>query len=101
MSVSIEEVQQVASLARLEIADEDLEPMARQLSAILDYVAQLQQINTDEVEPLAHPLDIHNVFRADALTPSLPYAEALANAPVQRNAPVRDGAYFSVPAVLD
>ena len=55
--------------------------MTRQLSAILDYVDQLQQVNTDGVEPLAHPLPIHNVFRDDEPAPSLPVDEALANAP--------------------
>ena len=61
----------VAHLARLELSAADLALMTRQLSAILDYVNQLQQVDTEGVEPLAHPLPIHNVFRADEPRPSL------------------------------
>ena len=85
----------VAHLARLELSPADRERMARQLSTILDYVDQLKQVNTDGVEPLAHPLKVHNVFRLDEPRPSLTVDEALANAPD------RHGDYFGVPAVLD
>jgi aspartyl-tRNA(Asn)/glutamyl-tRNA(Gln) amidotransferase subunit C len=93
--MSPDEVRWVAHLARLELADEELPDMTRQLSAIIDYVNQLQALNTDNVEPLAHPLDIHNVFRDDAPAPSLPVDAALANAPA------RSGDFYSVPAVLE
>ena len=95
MSLSADEVRWVAHLARLELSDAELETTTRQLSAILDYVNQLQQINTDGVEPLAHPLPIHNVFRADEPAPSLPVDAALANAPSWQVD------FYSVPAVLD
>ena len=95
MSLTGEHVRWVAHLARLELSDAELETMARQLSAILDYVNQLQQVNTDGVEPLAHPLPLHNVFRDDEPVPSLPVAAALANAPDRR------GDFYGVPAVLD
>ena len=95
MSLSIAEVRKVATLARLELADADLETAAGQLSAILDYVAQLQQLDTDGVEPLAHPLPVQNVFRPDEPAPSLPVDAAL------QNAPNRLGDYFGVPAVFD
>jgi aspartyl-tRNA(Asn)/glutamyl-tRNA(Gln) amidotransferase subunit C len=95
MSLTAEQVRWVAHLARLELSDAELETMTRQLSAILDYVGQLQTVNTDGVEPLAHPLPLHNVFRADELRPSLPVADALANAPE------RHGDFYGVPAVLD
>jgi aspartyl-tRNA(Asn)/glutamyl-tRNA(Gln) amidotransferase subunit C len=94
MSLSINEVRKVAQLARLELSEADLALMQQQLSAILDYVDQLNQLNTDDIEPLAHPLPIHNVFRPDTETPSLPVEEAL------RNAPSRVGDYFGVPAVF-
>ena len=55
----------------------------------------MQQVNTDGVEPLAHALEVHNVFRADEPAPSLPVDEALANAPDRR------GDFYGVPAVLD
>ena len=86
MSLTPQEVQAVAHLARLELTDAELATMTRQLSAILDYVAQLQQVNTDGVEPLAHALPVHNVFRDDEPAPSLPVDEALANAPDRRTA---------------
>ena len=69
--------------------------MQQQLSAILDYVELLNTLNTDGVEPLAHPLPVQNVFRPDEEAPSLPPDEAL------RNAPNRVGDYFGVPAVFD
>jgi aspartyl-tRNA(Asn)/glutamyl-tRNA(Gln) amidotransferase subunit C len=90
-----EQVAWVAHLARLELSPADLTLMAKQLSAILDYVDQLKQVNTDGVEPLAHPVEVQNVFRADESAPCLPVDAALANAPE------RLGDYFGVPAVLD
>src|SRR5688572_10756303 len=95
MSLWLDQVRKVASLARLELSEDDLARMQRELSAILDYVDQLQQLDTDGVEPLAHPLPVRNVFRADEPAPSLPVDEAL------RNAPARAGDYFAVPAVFD
>jgi aspartyl-tRNA(Asn)/glutamyl-tRNA(Gln) amidotransferase subunit C len=79
----------------LELTDAELETMTPQLSAIVDYVNQLQQVNTEGVEPMAHALEIHNVFRADEPAPSLPVDEALANAPQ------RQGDFYAVPAVLE
>src|SRR5204863_3311633 len=95
MSLTADDVRWVAHLARLQLTDAELEMMTRQLGAILDYVDQLKQVNTEGVEPLAHPLKVHNVFRPDEPRPSLPVDEALANAPA------RQGDYFAVPAVLE
>jgi aspartyl-tRNA(Asn)/glutamyl-tRNA(Gln) amidotransferase subunit C len=95
MSLSPDEVRWVAHLARLELSDAELATMTRQLSAILDYVKQLQQVDTEGVEPLAHALEVHNVFRADEPAPSLPVDAALANAPDRR------GDFYGVPAVLE
>jgi aspartyl-tRNA(Asn)/glutamyl-tRNA(Gln) amidotransferase subunit C len=95
MSLSPDQVAWVAHLARLDLTPADRDRMARQLSAILDYFDQLNRVNTDGVEPLAHPLTVQNVFRADEPQPSLTVDEALANAPDRR------GDYFGVPAVLD
>ena len=95
MSLSIDEVRKVATLARLELTDAELERAVGQLSPIIDYVHQLAQLKTDGVEPLAHPLPIQNVFRADEPGTCLSPDEALANAPV------RYGDYFGVPAVFD
>ena len=93
--MSPDEVRWVAHLARLEISDDELPVMTRHLSAIIAYVNQLQELDTDGVEPLAHALDIHNVFREDVPAPSLSVDAALANAPA------RKGDFYSVPAVLE
>ena len=95
MSLSTAEVRWIAHLARLELSDADVETMTRQLGAVVDYMAQLQQVNTDGVAPLAHAVELHNVFRADEPAPSLPVDAALANAPQ------RQGDFYRVPAVLD
>jgi aspartyl-tRNA(Asn)/glutamyl-tRNA(Gln) amidotransferase subunit C len=95
MSLSAEQVRWVASLARLELTNAELEAMTSQLSRIVDYVGQLQELNTDGIEPLAHALEIANVFRADEPQPSLSTDAALANAPR------RCGDFYAVPAVLN
>ena len=95
MALTPEEGRWVAHLARLELSDAELATLTRQLAAIVEYVDQLRQVNTDGVEPLAHALAVQNVFRADEPAPSLPVDEALANAPQ------RQGDFFRVPAVLD
>ena len=95
MSLSADEIRKVASLARLELSPVELAKMTEQLSAILDYFDQLKQVPTGGVEPLAHPLNVHNVFRDDEPVPSLSVDAALANAPD------RQGDFFGVPAVLD
>ena len=100
MSLSADEVAWVAHLARLELTADELATLTRQLSSIVDYVAQLQQVDTEGVEPLAHALTVHNVFRDDEPTPSLSVDEALANAP-DRRTNAKGEAFYGVPAVLD
>ena len=95
MSLTLDEVRKVAKLGRLELSDPDLVLMQQQLSAILDYVAQLNELDTTDVEPLAHPLPVENVFRPDQPVTSLSVDAAL------QNAPNRIGDYFGVPAVFD
>jgi aspartyl-tRNA(Asn)/glutamyl-tRNA(Gln) amidotransferase subunit C len=95
MSLTADDVRWVAHLARLQLSDAELATMTRQLAAILDYVDLLKQVNTEGVEPLAHPLPVHNVFRDDEPAPSLPTDAALANTPD------RHGDFYGVPAVLD
>ena len=95
MSLTLDQVKKVAALARLDLPAADLAKMADQLNAILGYVDQLAEVNTDGVEPMAHPLPVRNVFRDDVPTPSLPVDAAL------QNAPVRLADFFGVPAVLN
>jgi aspartyl-tRNA(Asn)/glutamyl-tRNA(Gln) amidotransferase subunit C len=95
MSLAADQVRWVAHLARLELSEHELAAMTRELAAILEYIDQLQKIDTTGVEPLAHPLPIHNVFRDDEPGLSLSVDEALANAPD------RHGDFYGVPAVLE
>jgi aspartyl-tRNA(Asn)/glutamyl-tRNA(Gln) amidotransferase subunit C len=94
MSLTTDDVRWIAHLARLQLADAEVQSMTRDLGAILEYVNQLAQVNTDGIEPLAHPLDVRNVFRTDEPAPSLSADAALANAPDRR------GDFYGVPAVL-
>ncbi len=95
MSLSIEDVAKVALLARLRLSREELATFTSQLNSIVDYVAQLQELDTTGVEPLAHGVEVRNVFRADVRGPALEREKALANAPR------RDQVAFLVPAVLE
>ena len=90
-----DQVRWVAHLARLDIDDAELALFTRQLSAILDYVSQLKEVVTDDVQPLAHPVPLQDVFRNDELVESLPVEIALGNAPDRR------GDFYGVPAVLE
>ncbi len=95
MSLSNADVGKVALLARLRVSPEELETFTGQLNSIVDYVAQLQEVDTTGVEPLAHGVEVRNVFRDDARGEPLPREQALANAP-KRNA-----TSFLVPPPLD
>jgi aspartyl-tRNA(Asn)/glutamyl-tRNA(Gln) amidotransferase subunit C len=95
MSMSREEVAKVAFLARLRLSPEELDTFTGQLSSIVDFVAQLQALDTADVEPLAHGVEVRNVFREDAERPPLGREAAL------QNAPKRNAEFFLVPAVLD
>lgn len=94
MTLSRHDVAKVGMLARLALGEADLERMTGELSKIVGLVSQLSEVDTAAVEPLAHPLDSQNVFRADVPQPSLTTAEAL------QSAPRHDGECFLVPAVL-
>ncbi len=92
MAITRDEVLHVARLARLELSDEEVERFQEQLSAILDAVGKVAELDLSDVEPTAHPLDLSNVWADDEPRPCLPADEALANAPD------RDGDLFRVPA---
>lgn len=94
-SLSVEEVAKVALLARLRLDPAELETFTGQLNAIVRFVEQLQVLDTRDVEPLAHGIEIRNVFRDDVRGQSLPREAALANAPK------RNGECFLVPTVLE
>lgn len=94
MSISRSDVEKVALLARLRLSDSELETITGQLAQIVGYVDQLSEIDTEGVEPMAHAIEIANVFRDDHVGPSLDRDEALANAPHH------DERGYLVPAVL-
>jgi aspartyl-tRNA(Asn)/glutamyl-tRNA(Gln) amidotransferase subunit C len=91
MAISKDEVAHVALLARLKLSDEELERFGEQLSAILEAVGKVSELDLSDVPPTAHPLDLVNVWDDDEPRPSLSVEEALANAPD------RDGSFFRVP----
>jgi aspartyl-tRNA(Asn)/glutamyl-tRNA(Gln) amidotransferase subunit C len=95
MSLSLDDVAKVALLARLRVSPDDLQLFTGQLNSIMDYVAQLQELDTTNVEPLAHGIEVRNVFREDIREGALPREAALANAPK------RNQESFLVPAVLE
>jgi aspartyl-tRNA(Asn)/glutamyl-tRNA(Gln) amidotransferase subunit C len=95
MSLTRQEVEKVALLGRLKLSDAELERFTTQLNQIVGYVQQLQQLDTEDVEPMAHPLPINNVFRADETKESVGVDKALANAPK------RDTEFYLVPPVLE
>jgi aspartyl-tRNA(Asn)/glutamyl-tRNA(Gln) amidotransferase subunit C len=92
MAIRRDEVLHVARLARLALTEEEISKFQEQLSAILEAVGKVAELDLSDVEPTAHPLDLVNVCAPDEPRPSLPVEEALANAPE------REDGYFRVPA---
>ena len=93
--ITIQEVEHVANLARLTFDEEQKEKLAEQLARILDYIEQLNELDTESVEPTSHAIPVKNVVRPDVVSPSLTQDEALANAPSNV-----DG-LFEVPKIVD
>ena len=94
MSISIEEVEKIANLARLYLSDDEKSKLSKELSIILEYMDKLNELNTSNVKPLSHPLELANVFREDELGESLSTEDAL------KNAPDKTDKYFKVPKVI-
>ena len=81
MKITRDQVHHIAELAKLEITSEETALFAAQLSEILEYVAKLGQLETQDVQPTAHVLGAANVTEGDTVRPSLPRQDVLANAP--------------------
>ncbi len=81
MAITRQEVEHVAHLGRLSLSEEELEKFAGQLDAIIEYMAKLNELDTEGVEPMLHGIEGRQVFRADVVGESLSRDEALANAP--------------------
>ncbi len=95
MTLSREQVEHIAELARLALTDEEKALYQEQLSAILEYFERLQQLATEAIPPTASVLPLQSVMRADEVKPSPPREDILANAPA-----AEEGC-FEVPAVLE
>ena len=93
MSVTVKDVEYVAALARLSLDDSEKQMFTHQLNEILAYVEQLNRLDTSKVKPLDHVIDLTDVMRDDAVTPSLRREDAL------RNAPDATEKFFRVPSV--
>lgn len=81
MALTRADVEKVALLARLRLSAEELDKLTNELAQIVTYVDHLAEVDTEGVEPMAHAVELFNVFAPDEVRPSLPRAEALANAP--------------------
>ncbi len=95
MAVTIADVEHVARLARLAFTDEEKETLVHQLNSILEYMDQLNSLDTDAVEPLSHVISYGTVMRDDIVKPGVSRGEAL------QNAPASTGEFFKVPKVID
>ena len=94
MSLSRAQVERIALLGRLQLSEAELVAMTEQLGQVIGYMDLLSELNTDDVEPMAHAVEISNVFRPDELRPSYDRTTMLARAPHA------DGEFYLVPAVL-
>lgn len=94
MPLTPEQVKKIAELARLDLSTAEIEKYANQLSAILDYVARLNELDVSAIEPTAHAVSVPTPFRKDAVVPFAAQGEALSGAPD------REGDFFRVPKVI-
>ncbi|WP_028580101.1 Asp-tRNA(Asn)/Glu-tRNA(Gln) amidotransferase subunit GatC [Desulfogranum japonicum] len=94
MKITLQEVQRVARLARLDLGAEESEKMTQQLDNILQYVAKLDEVDTTGIPVTTHTQQVTNAFREDVVQPSLDREKALANGPEQ------NGEAFVVPRVI-
>ena len=89
------EIKKVAELARLSLKPEEEAKLAKELESILVYVKKLDALDTKNVEPTSHVLNLENVFRKDEVKPSVVRDEVL------KHAPASEGKFFKVPKVVD
>jgi aspartyl-tRNA(Asn)/glutamyl-tRNA(Gln) amidotransferase subunit C len=92
MAITRDDVLHVARLARLALREDEIERLQEQLNAILEAVGKVSELELADVPPTSHPLELTNVFAPDEPRPSLPFEDALANAPE------RERKFFRVPA---
>ena len=97
MALSISEVERIAKLARIELTEEEKKKFAGQLSAILDYVDQLKEVDTSKVEPTAQVTGLENVTRLDEVK----HSSAATIEKILAAAPMREGDFIKVKAVFE
>ena len=95
MSVTLKDVEHIAKLARLNFSEDELKEFTGDMNKILEYMEKLDELDTENVEPLSHPVEQINVFREDELKESVEREEAL------KNAPKSDEEFFKVPKVIN
>jgi aspartyl-tRNA(Asn)/glutamyl-tRNA(Gln) amidotransferase subunit C len=93
--ISADQVKHVANLARLAITEEEAEMFTKQLDSIISFAEQLNELDTDNVEPTSHVLDMKNVMREDKPEKGLPQSEVLKNAPDHQDGQIK------VPAIIE
>jgi aspartyl-tRNA(Asn)/glutamyl-tRNA(Gln) amidotransferase subunit C len=95
MKISREEIEHIATLARLSLSGEEKELFGSQLSSILDYMEKLNELDTEDIEPTSHVLLLSNVMRDDTARPSIPKEDALMNAPDHTDK------FYRVPKIIE
>ncbi len=95
MAIGRKEVEHIAALARLSLSEEEKTGLEKDLNAILEYVEKLGALDTEDVAPTSHALDITNAFREDVLTPFQDREKIL------NNAPAKVEAFFQVPPISE
>ena len=95
MSITRETVEHVARLAHVGLHPDEVTALAGQLSTVLDHIARLREVDTDDIAPTTHVVPVDNVMREDVVIPSWPPPAVLANAPR------RQGDFFRVQAIFD
>jgi aspartyl-tRNA(Asn)/glutamyl-tRNA(Gln) amidotransferase subunit C len=95
MSLTVTDVKKIAHLARLNVNDQDAEAITKQLSSILDFVEQMNQADTNSIEPISHSIDASQRTRADAVT------EIDQRAAFQAIAPQVEAGLYLVPKVIE
>lgn len=94
-ALTTKDVQKIAQLARLNVPEKDIDALTKQLSGILDFVAQMNSVNTDHVEAIAHSLDMAQRLRPDVVT------ETDQHTAFQKIAPAVEAGLYLVPKVIE
>jgi aspartyl-tRNA(Asn)/glutamyl-tRNA(Gln) amidotransferase subunit C len=95
MDIDTKQIEQIANLSRIKLADDEIDIFRKQLTDILGYIEKLNELDTDNVQPMAHATSIKNIFREDQQKSSFPRQKILELSPSSANG------FFKVPKVLE